>query len=954
MKNNKKIAISLAIGMSVCTILSPIAPIVNAEDIEVPVVEQSVDNSLENNSETNVADDIKSEAVEEKTVEEKTVSSYDELKEAVENTGTKKIKLSNDIELLDAILIEKDVTIEGNGKKITARYGFDGYMMFKIGWCNPDINVVLNNIIFEGRVYEGVNEGVGKALIGGIDNMANTTIESCSFTKNKNHNGGAIENSKNIILKGNNLFEDNFSEHGGAIGRSDFNPPCNTPCGPPEAQNKIHSEESYLEESKINNIKKNNICELNEDILATIHIQGGKTIFKNNFSYFGGAIKNNILKIDESASVEFENNIAFCGGSIFFDEDEIEKRNLKPIDISSNSKVKFKIDDDVKHLIKRRMSPYSDDIKLIRNQGLFIETDSIADFDIRNTSFINNLSDKKFVDSVSEIEICNTDMLGKGVNTEKNFNISDSNIKSKANVTENFVRVHTDSSYLDSKNPDYNVNIDKSRFEGITNILGYEYIDSKGEVGDVAAKANFNVKNSSLMNNNQDINMVNITKFRPTEPEEEPKERMNFIKTSSKNGNNNIKLKLTFDNNTVKSNNFSQMNFAYTSSDCSLEDANNIKNDTLDHAEMLSSSLKHNTFILKDITDELFRGENNIFMGNANEEFLKLLGTPSKIKGSSENILFEASNENKTKNKNIYIKSSNENDKKKTLENNLQSYDTVGYSDENAKIEHFKPVENSYASGFEKIKDVNKDAIGTDRKDRVTMGAIEGIKENKPDTESDNSSGSGGNKRPINNYVIIANGDKYTDVLTATVLGNEKKSPILLSEKNQISNKTLNEIKRLSTDSIIISGGPDSISNDIMRKLEDEGYDVRRIYGQNRYETARKIGSEVRLTSKNMDEAILVDGTNFPDGITISSLAAKFKAPILLTTPDTLNPTTAKAINDWTIENVLIGGGYNSVSKSIEDNLRVKNKERVAGSNRYNTAVEISKRYTNNIDLGKK
>lgn len=132
------------------------------------------------------------------------------------------------------------------------------------------------------------------------------------------------------------------------------------------------------------------------------------------------------------------------------------------------------------------------------------------------------------------------------------------------------------------------------------------------------------------------------------------------------------------------------------------------------------------------------------------------------------------------------------------------------------------------------------------------------------------------------------------------------------------------------------------------------GHDVRRIAGQNSYETAYKVADSLREKTNNKKDMILVDGTDFPDGITISSLAAKFKSPILLTTPNNIHPTTAKAINDWTIENILIGGGYNSVSNSIEDKLDIKNKERVAGSNRYNTAVEISKRYTESTELGKR
>lgn len=73
----------------------------------------------------------------------------------------------------------------------------------------------------------------------------------------------------------------------------------------------------------------------------------------------------------------------------------------------------------------------------------------------------------------------------------------------------------------------------------------------------------------------------------------------------------------------------------------------------------------------------------------------------------------------------------------------------------------------------------------------------------------------------------------------------------------------------------------------------------------------------------------------------------------MLTTPDTLSKITADKITEWSIKNVLIGGGYNSVSKSVEDNLNITKKERVAGINRYETAVKISQRLSDgNIGIG--
>ena len=200
--------------------------------------------------------------------------------------------------------------------------------------------------------------------------------------------------------------------------------------------------------------------------------------------------------------------------------------------------------------------------------------------------------------------------------------------------------------------------------------------------------------------------------------------------------------------------------------------------------------------------------------------------------------------------------------------------------------------------------------------------------------------------------VILASGEKYTDVLTATVLGNEKDAPILLSQKDKVDDKTLAEIKRLKTEDIIISGGTDSISDKVVDQLKD--YKVMRVSGQDRFETAEKIGNEVRKTG-NEDGAILVDGTNFPDVITMSSLASHKRVPILLTEPQKLTNTTKDTIKSWGVNDVTLGGGYNSVSKDIENNLGVSKVSRFGGEDRYETAeligAEVRKVIGNSSDM---
>lgn len=187
--------------------------------------------------------------------------------------------------------------------------------------------------------------------------------------------------------------------------------------------------------------------------------------------------------------------------------------------------------------------------------------------------------------------------------------------------------------------------------------------------------------------------------------------------------------------------------------------------------------------------------------------------------------------------------------------------------------------------------------------------------------------------------VILASGEKYTDVLTATVLANEKNCPILLTQKDRVTGETLNEIKRLDVDAVIISGGPASVSEKVVDQLSE--YKVIRLSGVDRYETAKEIGDVVRVISGNKNQAMLVDGTNFPDVITISSLASEKRAPILLTEPECLNKTTETAFNDWGINDITIGGSYNSVSQAVENRLGDKSVVRYGGVDRYKTAELI-------------
>ena len=70
-----------------------------------------------------------------------------------------------------------------------------------------------------------------------------------------------------------------------------------------------------------------------------------------------------------------------------------------------------------------------------------------------------------------------------------------------------------------------------------------------------------------------------------------------------------------------------------------------------------------------------------------------------------------------------------------------------------------------------------------------------------------------------------------------------------------------------------------------MDELINKGYDIFRFDGVNRYDTARKIAIKIRENG-NKNVAELASGENYPDALSMTSMAVKDNAPILLTKKD--------------------------------------------------------------------
>ncbi|WP_129582307.1 cell wall-binding repeat-containing protein, partial [Miniphocaeibacter massiliensis] len=194
--------------------------------------------------------------------------------------------------------------------------------------------------------------------------------------------------------------------------------------------------------------------------------------------------------------------------------------------------------------------------------------------------------------------------------------------------------------------------------------------------------------------------------------------------------------------------------------------------------------------------------------------------------------------------------------------------------------------------------------------------------------------------------VLLATGQDYPDALTSTVLARKKNAPLLLTPSKTLPKEVEKEIERLGAKKVIIIGGEAAVSNGIQNKLANKlgKANISRISGATRYETAVKIGKEVRAITGQNKEAILVDGTNFPDAIVMTSMGVEKDMPILLTQPSKLNASTEKALKEWKAEKVTIGGGEVAVSNAVQKQLEKTMKTtRISGADRYHTSVKVAK-----------
>ena len=188
--------------------------------------------------------------------------------------------------------------------------------------------------------------------------------------------------------------------------------------------------------------------------------------------------------------------------------------------------------------------------------------------------------------------------------------------------------------------------------------------------------------------------------------------------------------------------------------------------------------------------------------------------------------------------------------------------------------------------------------------------------------------------------VILASGENYADALTSGPLAKKYNAPILLTSKTSISAETIAEMDRLHAKNIIIIGREGAISLGVATQLTKAGFSsITRIGGVNRYETSTMVAAKLDKPSA----VVIVSGQDFPDALSVSSIASKLGYSIILSEKSGLCDSAKKYIANNGIKKAYIIGGqavlYPGIEKQVTDSVRL------AVVNRYETNLAVLKAF---------
>ena len=177
--------------------------------------------------------------------------------------------------------------------------------------------------------------------------------------------------------------------------------------------------------------------------------------------------------------------------------------------------------------------------------------------------------------------------------------------------------------------------------------------------------------------------------------------------------------------------------------------------------------------------------------------------------------------------------------------------------------------------------------------------------------------------------VVLASGYNFADALSACQLAAALNAPLILSN-DQLDSRTSDEIAKLKPKNIYIVGGETALSSNIEESVKSVVNDINieRLKGNDRYETSVKVMEKTK-EFVDAEYLLIASGKNFPDALSATSFMADHKAVMVLSDGNSYPKSD--------LQEIAIGGVNQLPLNGFTG-------ERIAGNDRYQTALAIARR----------
>lgn len=159
---------------------------------------------------------------------------------------------------------------------------------------------------------------------------------------------------------------------------------------------------------------------------------------------------------------------------------------------------------------------------------------------------------------------------------------------------------------------------------------------------------------------------------------------------------------------------------------------------------------------------------------------------------------------------------------------------------------------------------------------------------------------------------ILVNGYKTTDALVSGAYASHYGIPILYTQADKMDAATFEYLKK-NFKQVIIVGGVNSVSEDIMKQVAASGIAVERASGSDRYATSVDFANTYFGKS---DRVVVASGLDekLPDGLAGGALGGLKYAPVLLSGPNSLPDVVKNYFKDNKIIVSYLLGGQNTLT----------------------------------------